>query len=48
MYFESSEAKEKIIAPMDIQLVLSINAVLVLVVGLFPDVWMKWSLSLFL
>jgi malonyl-CoA O-methyltransferase len=32
-------------APMDMKLVLSINAVLILVVGLFPDFWMKLALS---
>jgi len=32
---------------MDMKLVLSINAILILVVGLFPDFWMRLSLSLF-
>ena len=47
MYFEESDKDITIVAPMDMQLVLSINAVLILVVGIFPDFWMKRSLSLF-
>ncbi|MDC9715611.1 MAG: proton-conducting transporter membrane subunit [Gammaproteobacteria bacterium] len=48
MYFEEGdEAQKKTTAPMDIQLVVSINAVLILVVGLFPDFWMQLALSLF-
>ncbi|SMN12642.1 NADH-ubiquinone oxidoreductase chain N [Bathymodiolus heckerae thiotrophic gill symbiont] len=48
MYFEDGdEAQESIPAPIDIQLVVSINAVLILVVGLFPDFWMQLALSLF-
>lgn len=47
MYFEDSDQEISIVAPMDMQLILSINAVLILVVGLFPDFWMKLSLSLF-
>jgi len=47
MYFEEADTKSEVTAPMDMQLVLSINAVLILVVGLFPDFWMKLSISLF-
>ena len=47
MYFEDSNTETTITAPMDMKLVLSINAVLILVVGLFPDFWMKLSTSLF-
>jgi len=47
MYFEESDKDITIVAPMDMQLVLSINAVLILVVGIFPDFWIKLSLSLF-
>ncbi|MDC9726470.1 MAG: NADH-quinone oxidoreductase subunit NuoN [Candidatus Thioglobus sp.] len=47
MYFEDTDKEVKVTAPMDMQLVLSINAVLILVVGLFPDFWMKLSVSLF-
>jgi NADH-quinone oxidoreductase subunit N len=48
MYFEDTDNDKAIVtAPMDMQLVLSINAVLILVIGLFPDFWMKLALSLF-
>lgn len=47
MYFEKSEKALSVSAPMDMQMVVSINAVLILVVGLFPDFWMRLSLSLF-
>ena len=47
MYFNDAEKEITIAAPMDMKLVLSINAVLILVIGLFPDFWMKLSLSLF-
>ncbi|MBC8494161.1 MAG: NADH-quinone oxidoreductase subunit NuoN [Candidatus Thioglobus sp.] len=47
MYFEDADKEVAVTAPMDMQLVLSINAVLILVVGLFPDFWMKLSISLF-
>ena len=47
MYFEKTDQDITIVAPMDMQLVLSINAVLILVVGIFPDFWIKLSLSLF-
>ena len=47
MYFDESDKEISIKAPMDVQLVLSINAILILVVGLFPDYWMQLALSLF-
>ncbi|MDG2354244.1 MAG: NADH-quinone oxidoreductase subunit NuoN [Gammaproteobacteria bacterium] len=47
MYFNDAEQELTIAAPMDMKLVLSINATLILVVGLFPDFWMKLALSLF-
>jgi NADH-quinone oxidoreductase subunit N len=47
MYFEDADKKITITAPMDMQLILSINAVLILAVGLFPDFWMKLAVSLF-
>ncbi len=47
MYFEQTDKEIAITAPMDMKLILSINAVLILVVGLFPDFWMKLSISLF-
>jgi len=47
MYFDETDKEMSISAPMDMQLVLSINAVLILVVGLFPDYWMQLAISLF-
>ncbi len=47
MYFDEPEKTTEVSAPMDMQLVLSINAVLILVVGLFPDFWMQLAKSLF-
>ncbi|SMN17069.1 NADH-ubiquinone oxidoreductase chain N [uncultured Candidatus Thioglobus sp.] len=47
MYFEGSDKNITITASMDMKLILSINAVLILVVGIFPDFWMKLSISLF-
>jgi NADH-quinone oxidoreductase subunit N len=47
MYFNEPEGEITIVAPMDIRLILSINAILILVVGIFPDFWMKLALSLF-
>jgi NADH-quinone oxidoreductase subunit N len=47
MYFDDSESEAVINAPMDMKLILSINGVLILVIGLFPDYWMKLSVSLF-
>ena len=47
MYFEAPDKEISISAPIDIRLILSINAVLILVVGLFPDFWIKLALFLF-
>ncbi|SMM99913.1 NADH-ubiquinone oxidoreductase chain N [uncultured Candidatus Thioglobus sp.] len=49
MYFEDTDKEEvsTTSAPMDMQLVLSINVILILVVGLFPNYWIKLALSLF-
>ncbi len=47
MYFDKSEKTIDIVAPMDMQLVLSVNAVLLLAIGLFPDYWLKLAVSLF-
>ncbi len=47
MYFDKINKGITIHASIDMQLVLSINAILILVVGLFPDFWMKLALSLF-
>ncbi|MBW5290925.1 MAG: NADH-ubiquinone oxidoreductase chain N [Candidatus Ruthia sp. Asou_11_S2] len=47
MYFDETDKDITIHASIDMQLVLSINATLILAVGLFPDFWMKLALSLF-
>jgi len=47
VYFDKTDQDITIVAPMDMQLILSINAILILAVGLFPDFWMKLALSLF-
>jgi NADH-quinone oxidoreductase subunit N len=47
MYFDQSEKTAIFSAPMDIKIVVSINAVLILIVGLFPDFWIELSRSLF-
>ncbi len=47
MYFESSDKAMTTTATMDVKLILSINAVLILMVGIFPDFWIKLALSLF-
>ena len=47
MYFDESDAQASIEAPMEMQTVLSINAILILAVGLFPDFWMQLAKSLF-
>ncbi len=49
MYFDVPEEGNtfSISAPMDMQIILSINAVLILVVGLLPNQWLKLALSLF-
>ena len=49
MYFEDSDGESQITitAPMDMKLILSINALLILGVGIFPDFWIKLSISLF-
>jgi NADH-quinone oxidoreductase subunit N len=47
MYFDDSDNETTINAPMDMKLILSINGVLILGIGLFPDYWMKLSVSLF-
>jgi NADH-quinone oxidoreductase subunit N len=47
MYFDESDNTSPVSSPMDTQLVLSINAVLILAVGLFPNYWMNIALSVF-
>lgn len=47
MYFDKPDNKITIVAPMDTQLVLSLNTIAILAVGLFPDFWLKLAISLF-
>ncbi|WP_190600630.1 NADH-quinone oxidoreductase subunit NuoN [Candidatus Vesicomyidisocius sp. SY067_SCS001] len=47
MYFDEIDNNITINASMDIQLVLSMNVILILVVGLFPDLLIQLVLSLF-
>lgn len=47
MYFEEPDQVVNISAPMDMQLVLSINALLILVVSFFPEFWINLAFSLF-
>jgi NADH-quinone oxidoreductase subunit N len=47
MYFDESDNTSPISSSMDTQLVLSINSVLILAVGLFPNYWMNIALSVF-
>jgi NADH-quinone oxidoreductase subunit N len=47
MYFDEIDKDITIHASIDMRLVLSINAILILAVGLFPDFWMTLALSLF-
>ena len=47
MYFDDAGKEIKVSAPLDMKIVLSINGVLVLVVGLMPSFWMELSVSLF-
>lgn len=47
MYFDEVNKDISIHASIDVRLVLSINAILILAVGLFPDFWMRLALSVF-
>lgn len=47
MYFDEADKDITIHASIDMRLILSINAILILAVGLFPDFWMTLALSLF-
>lgn len=47
MYFNDADKPITITAPIDVKLILSINALLILVVGLFPDFWIGLAFSLF-
>ena len=47
MYFDDADKKITVSAPLDIRVVLSINGILILLVGLMPSFWMSLSVSLF-
>lgn len=47
MYFDDVDKEILISAPLDMKVVLSINGILILVVGLMPSFWMELSVSLF-
>ena len=47
MYFDDVDKEILVSAPIDMKVVLSINGILILVVGLMPSFWMELSVSLF-
>ena len=47
MYFDDAEKEIAVTAPIDMKLVLSINGILILIVGLMPSYWMELAISLF-
>ena len=47
MYFDDADKKITVSAPLDMRVVLSINGILILLVGLMPSFWMSLSVSLF-
>ena len=47
MYFDNAEKEIAVTAPIDMKLVLSINGILILIVGLMPSYWMELAISLF-
>ena len=47
MYFDDADKEITVSAPLDIRVVLSINGILILLVGLMPSFWMSLSVSLF-
>ena len=46
MYFESSEKEIEVSAHIDMQLMLSINALLIVIIGIFPDYFLELSSTL--
>ena len=48
MYFDEAQREISILAPMDMRLLLSINALLILLVGLFPNYFIDLTLQLLL
>ncbi|AXE62624.1 NADH-quinone oxidoreductase subunit NuoN [Candidatus Thioglobus sp. NP1] len=47
MYFSDKDKSIVIYAPLDMKILLSINGILILLVGLMPSFWMELSVSLF-
>ncbi len=47
MYFDDTEKEVTVSAPIDMRIILSINGVLILVLGLMPSCWMELAISLF-
>ena len=47
MYFSDKDKSLVIYAPLDMKVLLSINGILILLVGLMPSFWMELSVSLF-
>ncbi len=47
MYFDEADQEVTIAVPNDLRLVLSINGILILVIGLMPSYWMELAVSLF-
>jgi len=47
MYFDDADKENTVSAPLDMRVVLSINGILILLVGLMPSFWMSLSVSLF-
>ena len=46
MYFDDADKEITVSAPLDMRVVLSINGILILLVGLMPSFWMSLSVSL--
>ena len=47
MYFDDADKEITVSAPLDMRVILSINGILILLVGLMPSFWMSLSVSLF-
>ena len=47
MYFDESDKEIIVSAPIDLKVVLSLNGILILIIGLMPSFWMNLSVSLF-
>ena len=47
MYFDESDKEIIVSAPIDLKVFLSLNGILILIIGLMPSFWMNLSVSLF-